>query len=928
MICNKFKKAIASLLIVALLAPNLVHVDFSYSEEKIAQHDLIVLLVEKSLFKTGDENKSDTLTGKIYRYAEDIRTNLSDTKVKLVLVDDKKHPVEIRNLLEEYYLEGEKIANEVNQLAGVVLVGEIPFSVVRYKDYFIPTVYPYTDFIDPAYIWDKKTSQFIQNWRVFSPKPEIWHGIIRAPHVDKYEAELGAFFDKNHAFYSGSSDYANFDSQIFYADTIQEDKNINPKVLENYFLRNEYKDDLVYMRYNKYFADTLAGKIGKNQFPALGVDDDGDGLIDEDPPNYVDDDGDGKIDEDMGDIFKLIDNDLDGLVDEDEYDNVDNDGDGAVDEDPSKSPFLDVTFDKVHDIYMKYYIDNFLINYAKVAQQYLRSLHDLVENSGRWQIDNIDSFPGMITKLDAGFDQATKEVNHYFENLLDEQIENQWQKDLRLIESLEIEDTSAMSLSGVPPTILLTNIYNGRQVNTMTKPEDCTIYRGTSNADTGNFAVQTGYNRLFNPYSAGDPKVECLPYGDCCANYYQSPGKCVPDNAIQSIYDSSVGMENDGVATAEACKKSNFYASGTKHNVTFSTIVNVFTDKIFSSVFKHIEPTAESIMNAVKSDISISLPADNPRRITFQDQGDQNIEIDYFNFFDIKNITSKNDIETIKQQIKEKLDLYDNSVKEKITKQNLDAFEAYLYRFYSEYIISSGEDTAGASGTSGSAQNKTGNTAEVPILGITYPSGFENKFAAWEKDILELLAEKYQLENGLSALTLYLDDLEKNYEKDLNKIFQNHFSGLSGQGYTEVTFSNPQSFREFVLGDGGTVKISKEVFISPPKVIQYSFQEVSEGVKKYIKNSSSVLPKEQFDAKDIESSGEGSAAAAETKKVILVIELTLSYPTVKNLPQNYWIDQYRQFGEDFIAMLIQWNNANVDEKHQLIFEGAHLDIKV
>lgn len=61
------------------------------------------------------------------------------------------------------------------------------------------------------------------------------------------------------------------------------------------------------------------------------VDDDGDGLIDEDPVDVVDDDGDGLFNEDLADG---IDNDRDGLIDEDGVDpQFDNDGDGLLNED-------------------------------------------------------------------------------------------------------------------------------------------------------------------------------------------------------------------------------------------------------------------------------------------------------------------------------------------------------------------------------------------------------------------------------------------------------------------------------------------------------------------------------------------------------------------------------------------------------------------
>ncbi len=74
------------------------------------------------------------------------------------------------------------------------------------------------------------------------------------------------------------------------------------------------------------------GDFYVDEDPAQGVDEDSDGLVDEDPINGADDDGDGLVDEDPAGI----DNDWDGLVDEDPVElGVDNDGDGLVDEDPA-----------------------------------------------------------------------------------------------------------------------------------------------------------------------------------------------------------------------------------------------------------------------------------------------------------------------------------------------------------------------------------------------------------------------------------------------------------------------------------------------------------------------------------------------------------------------------------------------------------------
>ncbi len=66
--------------------------------------------------------------------------------------------------------------------------------------------------------------------------------------------------------------------------------------------------------------------------PDVQVDNDGDGRLNEDPVNNRDDDGDGRVDEDPVEAF---DQDLDGLVDEDGPDlQLDNDADGRLSEDP------------------------------------------------------------------------------------------------------------------------------------------------------------------------------------------------------------------------------------------------------------------------------------------------------------------------------------------------------------------------------------------------------------------------------------------------------------------------------------------------------------------------------------------------------------------------------------------------------------------
>jgi len=72
--------------------------------------------------------------------------------------------------------------------------------------------------------------------------------------------------------------------------------------------------------------------LGRSWAIELIADDDGDGLIDEDPVELIDNDDDGQINEDP--VDPQVDNDDDGQINEDLDNNIDDDGDGLIDEDP------------------------------------------------------------------------------------------------------------------------------------------------------------------------------------------------------------------------------------------------------------------------------------------------------------------------------------------------------------------------------------------------------------------------------------------------------------------------------------------------------------------------------------------------------------------------------------------------------------------
>ena len=69
-----FSAFIAFTLILPLFAPwQGLHTSASPSDE---EYDLVAILVDETLYNTGSEQQTNSLTGKIYRYANDIQKAL------------------------------------------------------------------------------------------------------------------------------------------------------------------------------------------------------------------------------------------------------------------------------------------------------------------------------------------------------------------------------------------------------------------------------------------------------------------------------------------------------------------------------------------------------------------------------------------------------------------------------------------------------------------------------------------------------------------------------------------------------------------------------------------------------------------------------------------------------------------------------------
>ncbi len=266
-----------------------------------------------------------TLIGRIERYARDLQAvnKVKDPQpyIKTVILKVKRNQPtdEIASALEKLYREGDGTLAETNRLKGIVIVGQIPLPVVNKNGNRFVSMFPYTDFDDPYYIFDQESRDFIISSTNQKAGAEVWHGII-VPPADGEEGNnlLAEYFDKNHLFKLGETAYSDFDKKLFYSDLNKEYKLLGEEGLPSYYQYLKYWEDISYFRFNKTWAQKLfkESPIGKPE--GDGLDNDGDGKIDEDPSNGYDDDGDAETGSPLFGLINRVDDDGDGEIDNDE----------------------------------------------------------------------------------------------------------------------------------------------------------------------------------------------------------------------------------------------------------------------------------------------------------------------------------------------------------------------------------------------------------------------------------------------------------------------------------------------------------------------------------------------------------------------------------------------------------------------------------
>ncbi|MEZ4086846.1 MAG: S-layer homology domain-containing protein [Candidatus Gracilibacteria bacterium] len=282
-----------------------------------------------------------------------------------------------------------------------------------------------------------------------------------------------------------------------------------------------------------------------------------------------------------------LDDDEDGLIEEDGLADNDNDGDGKVDEDQGASGAVDSDSTKtIPDAQTKPLIDQLAMSYDKLFEKFYSNVNDWATSTGRYNPNvtfnvggeikhrsDVANVPSYITIKDELTRKYLKIVNDAVEDQINIIVNdpnnvlsgNQLQKPTPLLKDssfsadITLPDDSEVSGKGYSyinfgqdPYYSDAILVNGRLGSGLKTIEDCSLLRGSEGlSPTSSILVEAHHLR-----NVFDDDLTNSFYAGCTALNYFSPERCFEDRALFSLFDL-LGAEEvtngDSPTTETAC---------------------------------------------------------------------------------------------------------------------------------------------------------------------------------------------------------------------------------------------------------------------------------------------------------------------------------------------------------------------------------------
>lgn len=166
-----YKKTIALFLVFVLIFSQTFQFNFFGTANANADlyRDVVSVIVDRETYSN--------LKSKINRYASDIQKELGATRTVISVIDGNTTPAMIAAQNEKLYYEQEDGDGVKTRLVGTILIGNVPIPMVNAQGKYFPSVFPYVDFDDKAFVYNEKSDRFeqVSAFLGSSASVEIWH---------------------------------------------------------------------------------------------------------------------------------------------------------------------------------------------------------------------------------------------------------------------------------------------------------------------------------------------------------------------------------------------------------------------------------------------------------------------------------------------------------------------------------------------------------------------------------------------------------------------------------------------------------------------------------------------------------------------------------------------------------------------------------
>ena len=183
-------------------------------------------------------------------YTSIIQKHNANTKVLVMPIDIKIWSIAIRKIIENLYFEWQNWTP--SKLNNIILIWNIPLPVVNNGWYIYPTLYPYTDFEKPKYVYNSWDSYRKLNDKFHDNQPEISHSIIKLWSTSDYND----YFKKLFWYYKAPVYFAS--PSIWYDDIILSKKTFLLDMYNFYLSKLIFSEDLNYNRYTNLLVDLIS----------------------------------------------------------------------------------------------------------------------------------------------------------------------------------------------------------------------------------------------------------------------------------------------------------------------------------------------------------------------------------------------------------------------------------------------------------------------------------------------------------------------------------------------------------------------------------------------------------------------------------------------------------------------------------------------